>query len=155
VLVDGEYNVLQIRGDVDPYLTHGQGDASFAVLTMAREGLLVPLQVLLQRAKQSNAPARDTSVPPSPEDRAFRREAVRRLYAELDRLEPRQRLAFTLFAIDGRSLREIAAIMDSTLTTAKLRTWRARRALAKRAQKDPLLSEYLSDQSGQEEELTP
>ncbi len=92
---------------------------------------------------------------PSPEDRACRREAVRRLYAELDRLEPRQRLAFTLFAVDGRSLREIATIMDSTLTTAKLRTWRARRALAKRAQQDPLLSEFLADQSGQEEELTP
>jgi RNA polymerase sigma-70 factor (ECF subfamily) len=92
---------------------------------------------------------------PSPEDRTSRREALRRLYAELDRLEPRQRLAFTLFAIDGRSLREIANIMDSTLTTAKLRTWRARRALVNRAQKDPLLSEFLADKSRHEEESSP
>jgi RNA polymerase sigma-70 factor (ECF subfamily) len=90
---------------------------------------------------------------PSPEDRSSRRDAVRRLYAELDNLEPRQRVAFTLFAIEGRSLREIAEIMDSTLTTAKLRTWRARRALRSRAQKDPLLSEFLTEQTAPEEEV--
>src|SRR5688572_29273942 len=36
---------------------------------------------------------------PTAGDRASVREAVRRLYAELDRLEPRLRIAFTLFAI--------------------------------------------------------
>lgn len=89
---------------------------------------------------------------PSPEDRSARRDAVRRLYSELDKLEPRQRVAFTLFAIEGRSLREIAEIMDSTVTTAKLRTWRARRVLRSRAQQDPLLSEFLTEQTGPEEE---
>ena len=73
------------------------------------------------------------------------REAVRRLYAELDRLEPRLRLAFTLFAIENRSLREVAEIMESTLATAKIRVWRARRALEERAKKDPLLSEFFDD----------
>ena len=66
---------------------------------------------------------------PSAEERTSMREAVRRLYAELDRLEARQRMAFTLFAIENRSLREVAEIMESTLTTAKVRVWRARRAL--------------------------
>jgi RNA polymerase sigma-70 factor (ECF subfamily) len=88
---------------------------------------------------------------PSPEERTARREAVRRLYAELDRLEPRQRMAFTLFALEGRTLREIAEIMESTLATAKIRTWRARRTLAGRAQKDPLLSEFLSGRLVEEE----
>lgn len=94
---------------------------------------------------------------PSPEERSSRREAVRRLYAELDKLEPRQRVAFTLFAFEGRSLREIADIMDSTLTTAKLRTWRARRILRSRAEKDPLLSEFLTGQAQTEpaEEVMP
>ena len=73
------------------------------------------------------------------------REAVRRIYAELDRLEPRQRLAFTLFTIENRSLREVAEVMESTLATAKIRVWRARRALEERAKKDPLLSEFLDD----------
>ena len=89
---------------------------------------------------------------PTPEERSSRREAVRRLYAELDRLEPRQRMAFTLFAMEGRTLREIAQIMDSTVATAKVRAWRARRTLESRAQRDPLLSEFLADQSGQVEE---
>ena len=84
---------------------------------------------------------------PSAEERTSMREAVRRLYAELDRLEPRQRTAFTLFAIENRSLREVAEIMESTLTTAKVRVWRARRALEQRARKDPLLSEFFADAS--------
>ena len=79
------------------------------------------------------------------EDRASYREAARRLYVELDRIEPRQRLAFTLFAIENRSLREVAEIMESSLATAKIRVWRARRTLEARAKVDPLLSEFLSD----------
>jgi len=82
---------------------------------------------------------------PSAEERTSVREAVRRLYAELDRLEARQRTAFTLFTIENRSLREVAEIMESTLTTAKVRVWRARRALEQRARQDPLLSEFLAD----------
>lgn len=82
---------------------------------------------------------------PSAEERASLREAARRLYAELDRLEPRQRMAFTLFAIENRSLREVADIMESTVATAKIRVWRARRALEQRAKKDPLLAEFLTE----------
>jgi RNA polymerase sigma-70 factor (ECF subfamily) len=87
---------------------------------------------------------------PSAEERTSMREAVRRLYAELDRLEPRLRMAFTLFAIENRSLREVAEIMESSLATAKVRVWRARRALEGRAKKDPLLSEFFSDDSQKE-----
>lgn len=82
---------------------------------------------------------------PSTEERASFREALRRLYAELDRIEPRQRMAFTLFAIENRSLREVAEIMESSLATAKIRVWRARRTLEARAKLDPLLSEFSSD----------
>ena len=91
---------------------------------------------------------------PGPEERTARREAVRRFYAALDLLEPNQRMAFTLFAVEGRSLREIAAIMESTLATAKIRTWRARRALERRAQRDPLLSEFITEHAARDEELT-
>jgi RNA polymerase sigma-70 factor (ECF subfamily) len=85
-----------------------------------------------------------------PEERTLRRDAVRRLYAELDRLEPRQRTAFVLFAVHGLSLREIAAIMSSSVATAKIRAWRARRALERRAEKDPLLSEFLEPSRDEE-----
>jgi DNA-directed RNA polymerase specialized sigma24 family protein len=93
---------------------------------------------------------------PGPEERTSRREAVRRLYVELDRLEAKQRVAFTLFAVEGRPLREVAEIMDSSLAAAKLRAWRGRRVLERRAKKDPLLAEFLAGHAGQddEEELT-
>ena len=92
---------------------------------------------------------------PSAEDRTSLREAVRRLYLELDRLEPRQRMAFTLSAIENRSLREVAEVMDSSLATAKIRVWRARRALELRAKKDPVLSEFLADDVRQRRETQP
>jgi RNA polymerase sigma-70 factor, ECF subfamily len=82
---------------------------------------------------------------PSAEERTALREAGRRLYAQLDRLEAKQRVAFTLFAIENRPLRDVAQIMESSLITAKLRVWRARQALEKRAKKDPSLAEFLSD----------
>ncbi len=92
---------------------------------------------------------------PGPEERTSRREAVRRLYSELERLEAKQRLAFTLSAIEGRTLLEVAEIMDATLAATKVRVWRARRVLESRAHKDPLLSEFLSEQSDEEEVVTP
>ena len=89
----------------------------------------------------SDAPDSDRNA----EEHALLREATRRLYAELDRLEPRQRLAFTLFAIEGRSMREIADAMSSSQVTARVRVWRARQMLETRARKDPLLAEFLGD----------
>lgn len=80
---------------------------------------------------------------PDAEQHALLREATRRLYKELERLEPRQRLAFTLFAIEGRSIREVADATGSTQVAARVRVWRARQALEARARKDPLLAEFL------------
>lgn len=80
---------------------------------------------------------------PDAEQHALLREATRRLYTELERLEPRQRLAFTLFAIEGRSMREVADITSSTQVATRVRVWRARQALEARARKDPLLAEFL------------
>jgi RNA polymerase sigma-70 factor (ECF subfamily) len=82
---------------------------------------------------------------PSAEERASQREAARRLYAEMDRLEPRQRMAFMLHAIEGRSIKQVAEAMESSAVAAKVRVWRARRAIEKRAVKDPLLAEFLSE----------
>jgi RNA polymerase sigma-70 factor (ECF subfamily) len=67
------------------------------------------------------------------------RQGLRRVYQILGRMEPRLRIAFTLHAIDGRSLREVAELMSASVVATKTRVWRARRVLAKRAQHDPLL----------------
>ncbi len=77
--------------------------------------------------------------------RALAREGVRRLYAALAELPPAGRVAFALFELDGRSVAEVASAVGASVTATKLRIWRARRALEKRAARDPILSQFLAD----------
>ncbi|MGH7436062.1 MAG: RNA polymerase sigma factor [Polyangiaceae bacterium] len=79
---------------------------------------------------------------PGAERRALAREAVRRLYTVLEGLDPAQRLAFTLHAVDGRRLPEVAELTGASLVATKARVWRARRYVEKRASVDPVLSDY-------------
>lgn len=81
---------------------------------------------------------------PGAESHAVAREAARRLYTVLDRIEPKQRIAFALHVIDGRPIREVAELTDSSVTAAKTRVWRARREVDRRARQDPLLAAYMS-----------
>jgi RNA polymerase sigma-70 factor (ECF subfamily) len=80
---------------------------------------------------------------PGAEQQVAAREGLRRVYQILDRMDPRLRIAFTLHAIDGRALREVAELMEASVVATKARVWRARRELDKRAQRDPLLGTYL------------
>ena len=77
--------------------------------------------------------------------RLLAREGVRRFYAALADLSPAARVAFTLHELDGRSVAEVADCVDSSVTATKVRIWRARRALHKRAERDPVLGEFLRD----------
>jgi RNA polymerase sigma-70 factor, ECF subfamily len=90
----------------------------------------------------------------SNDERMSMREAVRRLYAELDRLESHQRIAFVLFAMEGRTQRDIAELTNSSVATVKIRVWRARRALEQAAKKDPLLSEFFAESPRQRKDAT-
>jgi RNA polymerase sigma-70 factor (ECF subfamily) len=78
------------------------------------------------------------------------REATRRLYGALDRIEAKQRIAFALAVIDGKSLAEVAELTDSTLFAVKTRVWRARRELMRRVGKDAVLAAYLEELQGGE-----
>ena len=78
------------------------------------------------------------------------REAARRLYAALDRIEAKQRIAFALGVIDGKPLAEVAEITETSLFAVKTRVWRARRELMRRASKDAVLSAYLEELQGGE-----
>lgn len=80
-------------------------------------------------------------------DRMLAREGVRRFYAALGELGAAARIAFTLHEVDGRPLAEVARIVGASVTTTKLRVWRARRALMKRAASDAVLSEFLAEGS--------
>jgi RNA polymerase sigma-70 factor (ECF subfamily) len=91
---------------------------------------------------------------PSAESRVLAREATRRLYAVLGALPPEQRMAFALYAIDDRSIAEVAQLMSATAIATKARVWRARRYLEKRAKADPVLSAYLAAAPSRPEEAS-
>jgi RNA polymerase sigma-70 factor (ECF subfamily) len=67
--------------------------------------------------------------PADPEGDAQAEEAKRRVWEALQSLTPEQREAFVLKHIEGRSYEEIAAVMDLSVASLKMRVHRAREAL--------------------------
>ncbi len=80
------------------------------------------------------------------DDQAHAREGLRRLYDALAELSAESRAVFALFAIDGRSIAEIAKITQTTTVAVKCRIWRARREVMKRAAQDPVLAELVNQE---------
>ena len=62
VLVDANLEILQFRGDTEPYLVPAQGKASHSLLKMARADLMLPLQTLLHRASKDGTALRERGV---------------------------------------------------------------------------------------------
>jgi RNA polymerase sigma-70 factor, ECF subfamily len=73
------------------------------------------------------------------------RAKLRVLYEHLDRLDPKHRTAFVLFQVEGRSMEEVAALMDAGVSTTKSRVMWARRKLFARLSKDPRASDWAHD----------
>ena len=63
VLIDAGLQILQFRGATGAYLEPPTGKASFDLLKMAREGLLLPLRATINRARKENKTARTENVP--------------------------------------------------------------------------------------------
>ncbi len=63
VLVDDELRILQFRGPTGDYLEPPTGKASFDLLKMAREGLMLPLRAAINRAKKERHPVRRDGIP--------------------------------------------------------------------------------------------
>ena len=62
VLLNAQGRVLQFRGETSPFLKPPTGNASFHVLKMTREGLMLPLRTALKKAKEENKPVRREGV---------------------------------------------------------------------------------------------
>ena len=62
VLINAELQILQFRGPTGAYLEPPTGKASFDVLKMAREGLMLPLRAAINKAKKENKTARRENV---------------------------------------------------------------------------------------------
>ena len=62
VVVDGDLQVVQVRGQTGLFLEPAPGEPSFHVLKMAREGLLFGLRTALQTARKLRQPVRRTGL---------------------------------------------------------------------------------------------
>lgn len=92
----------------------------------------------------SDLPVSSLSAAASPEHELQVKEGLRRLCAVLAAMKPHYSIAFSLFALDGRSLREVAEATGVSLIAAKSRIWRARRLLTDVARCDGVLAAYLT-----------
>lgn len=70
------------------------------------------------------------------------------LQEHLLHLDPKHHLAFILFQVEGHSMEEVSALMDSQLSTTKSRVMWARRKLLSRLQKDPRARPWLAEYGG-------
>ncbi len=89
----------------------------------------------------------DGNVPdaPAPAGDDEAREAVRRLYAILDRLDAESRLAFVLRHIEGLELEEVARSLDLSLATTKRRLAKVVPVVQARVRADALLARYAEE----------
>ncbi|MEP6542028.1 ATP-binding protein [Microcoleus vaginatus GB1-A2] len=58
VVVDEHMKILQVRGDIDPYLRMAAGTPDLNLLTMARAGLLLELRIAIYQAQMQNVTVR-------------------------------------------------------------------------------------------------
>jgi RNA polymerase sigma-70 factor (ECF subfamily) len=76
------------------------------------------------------------------------RDALRRCRSILDRLNPRECVAFTLRFMEQMTMEEVAATMDVSLSTAKRLVNRAAATVAESVGQDEDLRRYFSERSG-------
>ncbi|MGH8564728.1 MAG: PAS domain-containing protein [Gammaproteobacteria bacterium] len=62
VLIDADLKIVQFRGSTGAYLEPPAGKASFEVLKMARQGLMLPLRAAINQAKKENKAVRRENV---------------------------------------------------------------------------------------------
>ncbi len=101
---------------------------------------LVPLELL--PAEEEPRTARD---PGAELDEAAAHARLGRL---LERLDARKRIAFVLFALEGRSVEEVAQLTGATRVGVRSRVMRARQQLTRWIERDPALAVFLDRKVG-------
>jgi RNA polymerase sigma-70 factor (ECF subfamily) len=87
--------------------------------------------------------------PPAPLRDDDAREALRRLYRLLDRVDPQTRLLFSLRHVEGMELKDMAAALHVSLATVKRKLAVADQRVQTLAQRDERLAEYLGGRNEQ------
>jgi len=76
VVIDGQLEILQFRGQTGAYLEPAPGRASLNLLTMAKEGLQLELRTAIHQAKQEGQAVRKVGIPLQEGDRPVRQRQV-------------------------------------------------------------------------------
>ncbi|MEX0272258.1 chemotaxis protein CheB [Leptolyngbyaceae cyanobacterium UHCC 1019] len=63
VVINDKLEILQLRGDTNPYLQFAPGKASLNLLKIVREGLLADLRAAIHQAQQQNVTVRKEGIP--------------------------------------------------------------------------------------------
>lgn len=82
---------------------------------------------------------------PGPDDRAGAREMLRHLYAILEAMPVKRRVAFTLFELEGLTLEKLSQVLGVSVATAKSRVFFARREVIARAAADSCLAALIEE----------
>jgi RNA polymerase sigma-70 factor, ECF subfamily len=70
---------------------------------------------------------------------------VHRLHHHLESIAPKKRVAFVLHVFEGMPIEEVAALTGASVTATKSRVFWARREMVRRAQRDPLLRDFVQE----------
>ena len=111
----------------------------------------------LRKKKRTPTLKDDTHYPataPKQAQSAELREELAELYAILDTLSPKRRLAFVLFEIEQYSIAEIAQMTGSNIATIKSRLFFGRKEIEKKAQNSPVLRELMTERPETEAQET-
>jgi two-component system CheB/CheR fusion protein len=78
VIINDALDIIHFRGNTEPYLTQPSGRATFNILRMAREGLMMSLSQAINQAKKEHRPARreDLRLKQDGSTRAFNLEVI-------------------------------------------------------------------------------
>jgi RNA polymerase sigma-70 factor (ECF subfamily) len=81
---------------------------------------------------------------PTPESVVQDRDRIRRLTVILEKLDPKYRMAYLLYHVQGNTIAEIAEMEGIGEEGVRKRIARARKQIHGRARKDPVLAEWLA-----------
>ena len=102
----------------------------------------------LRRKKRTPAMADDTQFPATAagqSDTMETRAELSALYAILESLSPKRRIAFILFEIEQYTISEIAQMTGTNIATVKSRLFLGRKEILKKAQNSPILQELMRE----------
>jgi RNA polymerase sigma-70 factor (ECF subfamily) len=134
-------------------LPHFRGEASVATWISSIAVHVAQHHLRAGRVRRHVAlelvPDERLSPPPADAERDVdERRLSGRLHALLDRISPPKRVALLLFAVEGRSVEEVAALMGASQTATRSRVFFARRELRKLIAADPTLREFAAAMIG-------